>query len=71
MFNREIFFDYLTKLISIDSVSGFHEEIQEFVVGELKKLNITYDVFYKGGIVAHIGNNEKKLRLWHIWILLV
>lgn len=66
-FEENVFKTYLEQLIHIDSVSGFHEEIQKYIEDVLNKLRIPYDVYYKGGIVAHVdGSGSKAAILAHI-----
>lgn len=67
LFNQNSFMNYLNKVMSIDSVSGFHEDIQQYIINVLSEMEIPYDVFYKGGIVAHInGDSPKTAIMAHI-----
>lgn len=66
-FQESVFRNYLEQLIQIDSVSGFHEEIQKYIEDVLTGLGVTYDIYYKGGIVAHVdGSGSKAAILAHI-----
>lgn len=55
MFNVDVYTNYLTRIMAIDSVSGFHEEIQAYIIEVLTEHSIPYSVINKGGVVAHLG----------------
>lgn len=68
MINQKMFLSYLKNLLSIDSVSGFHEEIQNYVIKCLSELKVPFDVIYKGGVIAHLGNksDDKTMIMAHL-----
>lgn len=53
----------LEKLVSIDSPTGWYEEIQEYLVGELKKLGFQPYTLRRGGVICQLcqGGNDLML----------
>lgn len=54
-FDEEYVIEKLKELLAIDSTTGYFRPIQDYLVGEMKKLNVRSEEIHKGGLIADIG----------------
>ncbi|MEF2246390.1 peptidase M42 [Paenibacillus sp. IITD108] len=63
----EVYYDYMIdqfkKILSIDSISGDYEEIQEYITDQINKMGYEYELLNKGGIIATLGGTNEALAI--------
>ena len=60
-FDEEYVIEKLKELLAIDSTTGYFRPIQDYLVGEMKKLNVRSEEIHKGGLIADIGGEGDPL----------
>lgn len=60
-FDEEYVIQKLKELLAIDSTTGYFRPIQDYLVGEMKKLNVVSEEVHKGGVIADIGGEGDPL----------
>lgn len=60
-FNEEYVIKKLQELLVIDSTTGYFRPIQNYLVEEMKALNINFEEVHKGGLIANIGGQGENL----------
>ena len=60
-FNEEYVIEKLKELLAIDSTTGYFRPIQNYLVGEMEKLNVPSEEVHKGGLIADIGGEGNSL----------
>lgn len=55
--------EQIEKLVSIDSPSGYHYNVQEYLVGEMKSMGFEVKTLRKGGVIVNLGGEGHPLML--------
>lgn len=53
----------MEKVIEIDSPTGYHKNVQNYIVNELKELGFTPTTLRKGGVIVELGGESNPLML--------
>ena len=54
-FDQTFCLETFEKLLSVDSTTGWYEDIQALTCSMLDELGYSYELVHKGGVVASIG----------------
>lgn len=55
--------EQIEKLVSIDSPTGYHYKVSEYLVNELKELGFPVRTLRKGGVIADLGGEGNPIML--------
>lgn len=60
---KEFIMSRLAELMAIDSPTGYHENVQKYLVGELEKLGFAPHCLRKGGVIVDLGGEGSPLMM--------
>ena len=59
--NKRYFYDILTKLINIDSPTGFTKNVIDFMIKEIDNLGYSYSCNSKGNLVVNVSDGDNPI----------